>query len=82
MSAVIPDEDVFYVVGLLHASGFNGWQAFDEVNRQILQFCNEAGILVKQYLPPMKHRRIGKTISEQSGKVSKTGKLGLIQTRY
>ncbi|KAM0974861.1 hypothetical protein ACFX13_018282 [Malus domestica] len=51
MSAVIPDEDVFYVVGLLHASGFNDWQAFDEVNRQILQFCNDAGILVKQYLP-------------------------------
>ncbi|KAM1072799.1 hypothetical protein FF1_018018 [Malus domestica] len=51
MSAVIPDEDVCYVVGLLHASGFNDWQAFDEVNRQILQFCNDAGILVKQYLP-------------------------------
>ncbi|XP_008242393.1 PREDICTED: cytokinin dehydrogenase 4-like [Prunus mume] len=51
MSAVIPDEDVFYVVGLLHSSGFNEWQAFDEVNKQLLQFCEDAGIMVKQYLP-------------------------------
>ncbi|KAM1587280.1 hypothetical protein ACFX1X_026797 [Malus domestica] len=56
MSAVIPDEDVFYVVGLLHASGFNDWQAFDEVNRQLLQFCTDAGIRVKQYLPHYKTR--------------------------
>ena len=46
MSAVIPDEDLFYVVGLLHASGSNNWQAFDEVNRQLLQFCTDAGIRV------------------------------------
>lgn len=51
MSAVIPDEDVFYVVGLLHSSGFNEWQAFDEVNKKLLQFCHVAGIMVKQYLP-------------------------------
>lgn len=51
MSAVIPDEDVFYAVGLLHSSGFNEWQAFDEVNKQLLQFCQDAGIMVKQYLP-------------------------------
>lgn len=50
-SAVIPDEDVFYTVGLLHSSSYSEWEAFDEVNRQILQFCHENGIKIKQYFP-------------------------------
>lgn len=51
MSAVIPDEDVFYTVGLLHSSSYSEWEAIDEVNGQILQFCHDAGIKAKQYLP-------------------------------
>ncbi|XP_057431473.1 cytokinin dehydrogenase 3-like [Lotus japonicus] len=51
MSASIPDEDVFYAVGFLHSSGFDNWKAYDAQNREILQFCNDAGIKYKQYLP-------------------------------
>ncbi|GMI89421.1 cytokinin oxidase 3 [Hibiscus trionum] len=51
MSAVIPDEEVFYAVGFLHSSGFDDREAFDDQNAEILQFCDEAGIRVKQYLP-------------------------------
>uniref|UniRef100_A0A2N9EPW5 cytokinin dehydrogenase n=1 Tax=Fagus sylvatica TaxID=28930 RepID=A0A2N9EPW5_FAGSY len=54
MSAVIPDEDVFYTVGFLHSSGFNDWQALDVQNKDILQLCYNAGIEVKQYLPNYK----------------------------
>ncbi|TKY72804.1 Cytokinin dehydrogenase 3 [Spatholobus suberectus] len=51
MSASIPDEDIFYTVGFLHSSGFDNWKAYDAQNKEILQFCNDAGIKVKQYLP-------------------------------
>ncbi|WVZ10335.1 hypothetical protein V8G54_014865 [Vigna mungo] len=51
MSASIPDEDVFYTVGFLHSSGFDSWKAYDAQNREILEFCRDAGIKVKQYLP-------------------------------
>ncbi|KAF5745681.1 putative gulonolactone oxidase [Tripterygium wilfordii] len=51
MSAAIPDEDVFYTVGFLHSSGIDSWEEFDEQNKEILKFCDNAGIDVKQYLP-------------------------------
>jgi cytokinin dehydrogenase len=52
MSAVIPDdEDVFYTIGFLHSSRLDEWEAFDVQNKDILQFCYNAGIEVKQYLP-------------------------------
>ncbi|PON48728.1 Cytokinin oxidase [Trema orientale] len=54
MSAVIPDEDVFYTVGFLHSGGFDDWESFDEQNKEILKFCEDAGINVKQYLPHYK----------------------------
>ncbi|XP_062149292.1 cytokinin dehydrogenase 3-like [Alnus glutinosa] len=54
MSAVIPDEDVFYTIGFLHSSGFDEWEAYDAQNKDILQFCYNAGIEVKQYLPNYK----------------------------
>lgn len=50
MSASIPEEEVFYTVGFLHSSGFEDWKDFDVQNRDILKFCEEAGIKVKQYL--------------------------------
>ncbi|CAK7352554.1 unnamed protein product [Dovyalis caffra] len=51
MSVVIPEEDIFYTVGFLHSSGFNDWQAYDDQNKDILEFCEKAGIEIKQYLP-------------------------------
>ncbi|XP_004288952.1 PREDICTED: cytokinin dehydrogenase 3-like [Fragaria vesca subsp. vesca] len=54
MSAVVPEEDVFYTIGFLHATGFDEWKAFDEQNKEILEFCVKAGIDVKQYLPDHK----------------------------
>ncbi|KAI4335291.1 hypothetical protein L6164_013952 [Bauhinia variegata] len=51
MSASVPDEDVFYTVGFLHSSGFDNWEAFEAQNKKIMQFCEDAGIKVKQYLP-------------------------------
>ncbi|KAJ7979346.1 Cytokinin dehydrogenase [Quillaja saponaria] len=57
MSVVIPDEDVFYTVAFLHSSGFDDWEAFDIQNREILQFCEIAGIQFKQYLPHYKRQQ-------------------------
>ncbi|KAK2449487.1 cytokinin dehydrogenase [Trifolium repens] len=53
MSATIPDDedDIFYAVGFLHSSGFENWNAFDAQNKEILQFCNDAEIKYKLYLP-------------------------------
>ncbi|GLT47809.1 hypothetical protein SLA2020_214710 [Shorea laevis] len=51
MSAVIPDEEVFYTVGFLYKSGFDDWEAFEEQNKEIFQFCEDSGIEVKWYLP-------------------------------
>ncbi|KAG2712890.1 hypothetical protein I3760_04G147300 [Carya illinoinensis] len=54
MSAIIPDEEVFYTIGFLHSSGFDNWGALDVQNKEILQFCYDSGIEVKQYLPNYK----------------------------
>lgn len=51
MSAVIPDEEIFYTVGFLHSSGFDNWEAFEDQNKDIMRFCTKTGIMVKQYLP-------------------------------
>ncbi|KAK3033326.1 hypothetical protein RJ639_034173 [Escallonia herrerae] len=51
MSAVVPDEETIYAVGFLHSGGAIDWQVLDGQNKEILQFCNKAGIKVKQYLP-------------------------------
>ncbi|KAK7265377.1 hypothetical protein RJT34_32996 [Clitoria ternatea] len=56
MSAVTPNEDVFYVVSILHATGFDKLEEFQAQNQQILQFCADAGIGIKQYLPQNKTR--------------------------
>ncbi|KAL0410483.1 UNVERIFIED_CONTAM: Cytokinin dehydrogenase 3 [Sesamum latifolium] len=59
MSVVIPEEDVFYTLGLLHSSPPNSYQKYDELNSQILGFCKKAGIKVKQYLPNYKSQESG-----------------------
>ncbi|XP_058206608.1 cytokinin dehydrogenase 3-like [Rhododendron vialii] len=50
MSAVIPNEEIFYSVGLLLSSGENDWEALENQNKEILRFCDKAGIKAKQYL--------------------------------
>ncbi|KAF2324624.1 hypothetical protein GH714_015701 [Hevea brasiliensis] len=55
-SVVTPDEDVFYLVALLRSALDNGEETqtleyLSNQNRQILRFCDDAGIKVKQYLP-------------------------------
>lgn len=51
MSAAIPDEDIFYSIGLLHSSGDDNWETLENQNKEILQFCEKADIKIKQYLP-------------------------------
>ncbi|KAI9123228.1 hypothetical protein K1719_006117 [Acacia pycnantha] len=51
MSAMIPDEDIFYVVSFLHTSTYDQMEAYTEQNQMVLQFCEEAGIQIKKYLP-------------------------------
>jgi cytokinin dehydrogenase len=51
MSTITPNEDVFYSVGFLHSSGFNNWKEYEAQNKEILEFCSDVGIKVKQYLP-------------------------------
>ncbi|KAI3880668.1 hypothetical protein MKX03_008079 [Papaver bracteatum] len=53
-SAVIPDEDIFYSVGLLQSSGLQDWEYLEEQNKKILSFCDKVGIKFKQYLPHYK----------------------------
>ena len=51
MSAIIPEEEVFYTVGLLHSSGFDDWQELEDKNNELLRYCDENGIDIKQYRP-------------------------------
>ncbi|KFK29530.1 hypothetical protein AALP_AA7G146300 [Arabis alpina] len=51
MSAMIPEEDVFYVIGFLQsAGGSQNWQELENVNDKIIQFCDDSGIKIKEYL--------------------------------
>ncbi|KAG6508708.1 cytokinin dehydrogenase 5-like [Zingiber officinale] len=51
-SAVIPDEQVFYSVGILRSgSGDDDRKDLEQQNKEILDFCDQAGINYKQYLP-------------------------------
>ncbi|WVZ23293.1 hypothetical protein V8G54_001837 [Vigna mungo] len=56
MSAVTPNEDVFYIVSLLHSTGFDKVEEFRAQNQQIMKFCKDTGIKIKQYLPRNKTR--------------------------
>ncbi|XP_071693894.1 cytokinin dehydrogenase 5-like [Rutidosis leptorrhynchoides] len=55
-SVVTPNEDVFYLVALLRSALDNGEETLtlkhlSGENREILKFCKESKIEVKQYLP-------------------------------
>jgi len=50
MSTVTADEDVFYIVALLHsANDLDEVKTFQAQNHEILQFCNDTGIKIKEY---------------------------------
>lgn len=54
MSAVIPNEDVFYLVAFLRSAtpaSNNSLEYLIDQNKRILSFCEQAGIGAKQYLP-------------------------------
>eukprot|EP00253_Pinus_taeda_P003481 PITA_03481 len=56
MSAMTPEGDIFYLVGLLlsalpSATGSNSVEYLMDQNKRILNCCIEAGIHAKQYLP-------------------------------
>ncbi|XP_071715308.1 cytokinin dehydrogenase 2-like [Rutidosis leptorrhynchoides] len=58
MSVIIPDddddddEDMFYTVGLLFTSqSDDDFSRKEKQNNEILQFCSESGINIKQYFP-------------------------------
>ncbi|XP_020216702.1 cytokinin dehydrogenase 2 [Cajanus cajan] len=56
MSAVTPDEDIFYSVNFFNfaTSGFKLAKKFQVQNQLTLQFCKDAGIEIKEYLPSKK----------------------------
>jgi cytokinin dehydrogenase len=54
MSAVTPNEDIFYLVAFLRSaipSSTNHLDNLIDQNQKILSFCQQAGIGAKQYLP-------------------------------
>ncbi|KAF7851107.1 hypothetical protein BT93_L4544 [Corymbia citriodora subsp. variegata] len=57
MSAVTPYEDIFYTVEFLHSSEFGDCQEFDLQNKELLRYCEDNGIMVKQYLPDYSTKR-------------------------
>ncbi|CAN6915293.1 unnamed protein product [Brassica oleracea] len=51
MSAMIPDEDVFYVIGFLQsAGGSHNFEELENLNDRIINFCDNSGIKIKEYL--------------------------------
>ncbi|KAG6421073.1 hypothetical protein SASPL_117622 [Salvia splendens] len=50
-SAVVPEEDIFYTLGLLHSTKRSESHVFENLNKQILEVCQREGIRIKQYLP-------------------------------
>ncbi|KAJ6740545.1 OXIDASE putative-RELATED [Salix purpurea] len=49
-SAVIPDEEIFYTTSFLHTGGIDNWQVYDDQNKAVVRFCEEAGIKIVKYL--------------------------------
>ncbi|KAL3322977.1 hypothetical protein AABB24_040194 [Solanum stoloniferum] len=57
MSTMIPEEEIFYCVGLLHSSSdYNDCKILDNQNEEILNYCDKVGLNIKQYLPHYKTR--------------------------
>ncbi|CAA7020033.1 unnamed protein product [Microthlaspi erraticum] len=50
MSAMVPNEDVIYVFGLLPTANQHNLPEVERVNEKIVRFCKKSGIKIKQYL--------------------------------
>ncbi|XP_031487867.1 cytokinin dehydrogenase 3-like [Nymphaea colorata] len=50
MSAIVPNEEVFYSVGLLRSAVYD-WEFYEEQNREICKACERRKLGVKMYLP-------------------------------
>ncbi|XP_065858973.1 cytokinin dehydrogenase 3-like [Euphorbia lathyris] len=50
MSAVVPEEDIFYTLGLLYETGPHSLQEYEDQNAAILKFFEGAGINIKLFL--------------------------------
>ncbi|XP_073047221.1 cytokinin dehydrogenase 3-like [Primulina eburnea] len=55
-SAVIPEEEIFYTLGLLHSCMPDEVEIYEKLNNEILEFCEKSGIKIKQYLPHYKSK--------------------------
>ncbi|CAN1750218.1 Cytokinin dehydrogenase 3, partial [Linum perenne] len=51
MSAVIPNEDVFYAFSLLSETNTDDLQKHFDQNAAVLEYCEKTGIKISQYLP-------------------------------
>ncbi|CAA6671677.1 unnamed protein product [Spirodela intermedia] len=51
-----PDEGVFYSVSLLWSATTETLEQLEAQNEEVLRFCNDEGIKVKQYLPHYEER--------------------------
>ncbi|KAL3654825.1 Cytokinin dehydrogenase 1, FAD and cytokinin binding [Castilleja foliolosa] len=56
MSAVTPNESVFYALGVLNMSPVDKYQIYDDFSNEVLRVCNVARINVKEYLPNYKNQ--------------------------
>jgi cytokinin dehydrogenase len=51
MSAVIPDEEVFYMASFLWTAVDNNTKALMDANNQVVKVCEEYNLGCKMYLP-------------------------------
>ncbi|MED6224812.1 Cytokinin dehydrogenase [Stylosanthes scabra] len=54
MSVAIPDEEIFYLVSLLHYVSPDKYEASSSIKNQVLNFCKTSDINIKAYLPKNK----------------------------
>jgi cytokinin dehydrogenase len=51
MSVMIPDEEIFYTIGILRSATGKKLEKMLDQNKKILDFCTMEGIAFKQYMP-------------------------------
>ena len=48
---MVPEEEIFYAVCLLRSGTTENWRQLESQNEEIMRFCEEEDVEVKQYLP-------------------------------
>ena len=51
MSAMTPDEEIFYVISPLWTANANNTQTLSDANDQVVSICEEYNLGCKEYLP-------------------------------